>query len=153
MSNYLIKPREPTVLSHKEYHELSSTNLMLPSVVRLPLPHYVVPEVYADPLSCATDCDRPRNSRDPGYRKVQRCTERGIVELSAYDGETCEAGDTRHALDGTPLFPFLYYLELTTERRFDWRTRASLCQSSIATQTRSSQQTSSPNRPIAMWNP
>jgi len=37
MSSYLIKPREPTVLSHKEYHELSPTNLMVSAVVRLPL--------------------------------------------------------------------------------------------------------------------
>ena len=36
MPSYLIKPREPTVLSHKEYHEISSTNLLLPLVVRLP---------------------------------------------------------------------------------------------------------------------
>ena len=33
MASYLIKPREPTVLSHKEYHELSSTNLLLSAVV------------------------------------------------------------------------------------------------------------------------
>jgi len=33
MASYLIKPREPTVLSHKEYHELSSSNLQLSSVV------------------------------------------------------------------------------------------------------------------------
>ena len=31
--NYLIKPKEPTVLSHKEYHEISSTNLLLPLAV------------------------------------------------------------------------------------------------------------------------
>jgi len=29
MPSYLIKPREPTVLSHKEHHEISSTNLIL----------------------------------------------------------------------------------------------------------------------------
>jgi len=29
MSNHLVKPKEPTVLSHKEYHGLSSANLLL----------------------------------------------------------------------------------------------------------------------------
>jgi len=39
MPVYLTKPKEPIVLSHKEYHEISSTNLLLPLVVRLPLPN------------------------------------------------------------------------------------------------------------------
>ena len=47
MSAYLIKPREPTVLSHKEYHELSSTNLLVPLVVRLLLLNGI-PRSYAD---------------------------------------------------------------------------------------------------------
>jgi len=34
MASYLIKPREPTVLSHKAYQELSPTNLLLGAVVR-----------------------------------------------------------------------------------------------------------------------
>jgi len=33
MASHLVEPREPTILSHKEYHELSSTNLLLPAVV------------------------------------------------------------------------------------------------------------------------
>ena len=36
MPSYLIKPREPTVLSYKEYHELSSTNLLLSMAVSPP---------------------------------------------------------------------------------------------------------------------
>ena len=36
MQRYLVKPREPTVLSHKEYHEVSSTNLLLSLAVRPP---------------------------------------------------------------------------------------------------------------------
>ena len=41
MANYLIKPKEPTILSHKEYHELSSPNLMLSAVVRQQFPNDV----------------------------------------------------------------------------------------------------------------
>ena len=39
MPSYLIKPREPTVLSHKEHQELSSTNLLLSMEVSPPLPN------------------------------------------------------------------------------------------------------------------
>jgi len=48
MPGYLIKPREPTVLSHKEYHELSSGNLTLSAVVRLPFLNDV-PEIALTP--------------------------------------------------------------------------------------------------------
>lgn len=36
MPNYLVKPREPTVLSHKERYEISSTDLLLSFMVRPP---------------------------------------------------------------------------------------------------------------------
>jgi len=39
MLTYLVKPREPTVLSHKEYHEISPTNLLLSAIVRPSLPN------------------------------------------------------------------------------------------------------------------
>jgi hypothetical protein len=34
MSTYFVRPKEPTVLSHKEYYELTPTNLLLSSAVR-----------------------------------------------------------------------------------------------------------------------
>jgi len=34
MSSHLVKPKEPTILSHKEYHEISSANLLLFMTVR-----------------------------------------------------------------------------------------------------------------------
>ena len=117
MSSYLIKPREPTVLSHKEYHELSSTNLMVSEVVCLPLPNDIS-RSYADFWLCAIGFDRPCDSRDLGYRKVQCCTERGIDQFSTPRGETGETSHTRYALDGTLLFPSLTCLELTTQFRF-----------------------------------
>jgi len=42
MPSYLVKPKEPTVFGHKEYHELSSSNLMLSAVV--PTAH-IIPEI------------------------------------------------------------------------------------------------------------
>ncbi|KAF9647752.1 hypothetical protein BDM02DRAFT_2523331 [Thelephora ganbajun] len=42
MPTYFVKLREPTAFSHKEYHEISSTNLLLSSVV--PTVH-VIPEI------------------------------------------------------------------------------------------------------------
>ena len=41
MLSYLIKPVEPTILNHKGYHELSSTDLLPSLVVRPPLPKYM----------------------------------------------------------------------------------------------------------------
>ena len=38
MPGYFVKPREPTVLNHKGYHELSSTNLVV-ILVRSPSPN------------------------------------------------------------------------------------------------------------------
>ena len=35
MPSHVIKPREPTVLSHKEYHGLSPNNLLVSKAVRL----------------------------------------------------------------------------------------------------------------------
>ena len=37
MQRYLVKPTEPTILSHKEYHEVSSINLLLSWTVSLQL--------------------------------------------------------------------------------------------------------------------
>ena len=88
--SYLIKPREPTILSHKEYHEISSTNLLLPLVVRLPLPNHK-PRSYPNSSSRVIVFDYARSSRALGYRKVQHRIGRGIVELSAPRGETGEA--------------------------------------------------------------
>ena len=103
MPSYLIKPREPTVLSHKEYHELSSTNLLLSTAVspRPPLPNITLRR-YTNPRSCATGLHRPHNSRDLGHRKVQPRIGRGIVELSAPCGETSETKYARRTLDGPP---------------------------------------------------
>jgi len=50
MQSYLVKPREPTVLSHKEYHEISSTNLLLSRVVSPPLPNDTL-KTHADTRS------------------------------------------------------------------------------------------------------
>jgi len=65
----------------------------------------------------AIGTDFPRSSRDLGYRKVQGCAERGVVELSAHRGETGETEYTRRTLEGTPS---LYFPrpKLTTECRF-----------------------------------
>ena len=51
-----------------------------------------------------TGPDCLRNSGDPGHRKVQRCAEQGIVELSTPSGETCETGCTGCTVEGMPLF-------------------------------------------------
>ena len=101
MPLYLVKPREPTILSHKEYHELSSANLMLSAVVMLPFPSEV-PQNQTNPWFCAAGPDRPHNSRDLGHRKVQRCIGRGVVELSAPCGETGQTKYTRGTLEGAP---------------------------------------------------
>ena len=37
MATYFVKPKEPTVFGHKEYHQMSPTNLKLSAVVRLQL--------------------------------------------------------------------------------------------------------------------
>ena len=117
MSSYFIKPKEPTVLNHKEYHELSSTNLMVSEVVSLPLSNDV-PRSDANSWPRAIGFDCPRDSRDLGPRKIQHRTGRCIVELSAPHGETGETSYARYALDGTPSFPSLACLELTTWFRF-----------------------------------
>jgi len=85
--SYLIKPREPTVLSHKEYHELSSTNLLLALVVRPPIPNDMS-RSYANPWSCGIVFDCSHNPRALGCRKVQYRTGRDVVELSASRGKT-----------------------------------------------------------------
>jgi len=116
MPNYFIKPREPTVLSHKEYHELSSNNLLLASAV----------SCHAEMIYCEATLtpgpgigsDRPHHSRILGYRKVQHRTWQCIVELSTPCGETGETGHTRRSLEGTPLFLFFPCLEPTTRCRF-----------------------------------
>jgi len=48
MPVYLVKPKEPTVLGHKKYHEISSTNLLLGLTVR-PLPPDDMPEATLTP--------------------------------------------------------------------------------------------------------
>ena len=98
--SYFIKPREPTVLSPKEYHEISPTNLLLSAAVRLSLPNDVSCSYANSWLWVGSDS--PRDSRNPGYRKVQRRTGQRVVELSIPRRKTGEAGYTRCALDGTP---------------------------------------------------
>ena len=102
MPIYFVKPKEPTVLSHKEYHELSSTDLLLSWTVSPPL-HMIYPKATLTP-GHGIGSERPRSSRDLGYRKVQRCTEQDVVKFSAHRGETSETGYTRHTLEGIPLF-------------------------------------------------
>ena len=102
MPIYFVKPKEPTVLSHKEYHELSSTDLLLSWTVSPPL-HITYPKATLTP-GHGIGSERPRSSRDLGYRKVQRCTEQDVVKFSAHRGETSETGYTRHTLEGIPLF-------------------------------------------------
>ena len=89
-----------TVLSPKEYHEISPTNLLLSAAVRLSLPNDVSCSYANSWLWVGSDS--PRNSRNPGYRKVQRRTGQRVVELSIPRRKTGEAGYTRCALDGTP---------------------------------------------------
>ena len=101
MSSYLIKPDEPTILNHKEYHELSSTDL-LPSVVVSPrLPNHI-PQCCANSWSRGTVLDCLRNSRALGCRKVQRRLGRGIVELPDPRGETSQTWYTRRTMEGMP---------------------------------------------------
>jgi len=106
MPTYLVEPREPTVLSHKEYHELSSTDLLLSWTVSPPLRMTCLDATLTP--SPGIGSQRLRNSRDLGYRKVQGRPEQGTVELSAPRGETGETGYTRRTLEGTPLFPSLH---------------------------------------------
>jgi len=115
--SYFIKPREPTILSHKEYHEISSTNLLLPLVVRLPLPNDT-PQSDVNPSSRGIVFDRAHSSRALEYRKVQYRTGRSIVKLSPPCGETGQAGYTRQTLGGMPPLPSFPRIELTAESRF-----------------------------------
>ena len=65
MPSYSIKPREPTVLSHKEYHELSSNNLLLSAAVS-PHSQMIYQEATLTP-GPGIGSDRPHNSRYLGY--------------------------------------------------------------------------------------
>ena len=101
MQSYLIKPREPTVLSHKKYHELSSNNLLLAWAVSCHA-EMIYREATLTP-GPGIGSDRPHHPKYLGYRKIQHRTGRCIIELSTPCGETGETGHTRRPLEGTPL--------------------------------------------------
>ena len=115
MPRYLVKPREPTVLSHKEYHELSPTDLLLSWTVSPPLPNDERGATLI--LDPGTGSDFQRSSGDLGHRKVQRRAEQGVVEVSAHRGETSETGYARCTLEGTPPFCYLPRPKPTMECR------------------------------------
>ena len=61
------------------------------------------PEATLTPCP-GTNANFLRNPRDRGDRKVQRRTERELVELAASRGEGSETGYTRRDPEGAPLF-------------------------------------------------
>ena len=117
MASYLIKPREPTVLSHKAYQELSPTNLLLGAVVGTLLPNDMPQTLTPGPVQQV-----PTVHVIPGILDIERFNVALSEALSRFP---LPAG--RLVRPDTPGAPWkvrsslhsLSYLEPTTECRFD----------------------------------